>query len=40
MMKNGLFDYFVSTIGKIGRTVIEVAPLVIHNILDILRQDE
>lgn len=40
MMKNGLFDNFVSTVGKIGRTVIQVAPVIIHNILDILRQDE
>ncbi|EXL76694.1 hypothetical protein FOPG_08591 [Fusarium oxysporum f. sp. conglutinans race 2 54008] len=40
MMQNGLFDHFVSTVGKIGRTVIGVAPVVIQNILDNIRQEE
>ncbi|KAK2674901.1 Peptidase S1B [Fusarium oxysporum f. sp. vasinfectum] len=40
MMQNGLFDHLVSTVGKIGRTVIGVAPVVIQNILDNIRQEE
>ncbi|KAK2689393.1 hypothetical protein QWA68_011886 [Fusarium oxysporum] len=40
MMQNGLFDHFVSTVGKIGRTVIGVAPVVIQNILDNIRREE
>ncbi|SCO90323.1 uncharacterized protein FRV6_14451 [Fusarium oxysporum] len=40
MMQNGLFDHFVSTVGNIGRTVIGVAPVVIQNILDNIRQEE
>ncbi|KAF4499130.1 hypothetical protein FAGAP_4723 [Fusarium agapanthi] len=39
-MQNGLFDHFVSTVGKIGRTVIEVAPVVIQDILNNLKHDE
>ncbi|PNP76111.1 hypothetical protein FNYG_10669 [Fusarium nygamai] len=39
MMQNGLFDHFVATVGNIGRTVIAVAPVVVQNILNNLKQD-
>nr|RBQ89683.1 hypothetical protein FVER53263_13663 [Fusarium verticillioides] len=38
MMQNGLFDHFVGTVGNIGRTVIAVAPVVVQNILNGLKQ--
>ncbi|KAG9495747.1 hypothetical protein J7337_012305 [Fusarium musae] len=38
MMQNGLFDHFVGTVGNIGRTVIAVAPVVVQNILNDLKQ--
>ncbi|KAF5974706.1 glutamyl endopeptidase [Fusarium coicis] len=38
MMQNGLFDNFVGTVGNIGRTVIAVAPIVVQNILNDLKQ--
>ncbi|KAF5649355.1 glutamyl endopeptidase [Fusarium sp. NRRL 52700] len=39
-VQKGLFDQFVSTVGKIGRTVIEVAPVVTQNILNDIKQHE
>ncbi|KAF5576009.1 glutamyl endopeptidase [Fusarium pseudocircinatum] len=39
-MQKGLFDHFVATVGKIGRTVIEVAPIVTQDILNSLKHDE
>ncbi|KAF5681838.1 glutamyl endopeptidase [Fusarium denticulatum] len=38
MMQNGLFDHFVGTVGNIGRTAIAVAPVVVQNILNDLKQ--
>ncbi|RKK79473.1 hypothetical protein BFJ69_g4901 [Fusarium oxysporum] len=40
MMKNGLFDHFVGTVGKIGRTVIAIAPAITQNVLGTIKQDE
>ncbi|KAM0081305.1 hypothetical protein ACKRZS_006545 [Fusarium odoratissimum] len=40
MMQNGVFDHFVGTVGKIGKTVIGVAPVVFQNILESIRQEE
>ncbi|KAH7195411.1 ergosterol biosynthesis ERG4/ERG24 family-domain-containing protein [Fusarium oxysporum] len=37
---NGVFDHFVGTVGKIGKTVIGVAPVVVQNILESIRQEE
>ncbi|KAI1014416.1 hypothetical protein LB504_012129 [Fusarium proliferatum] len=40
MMQNGLFDHFVATVGNIGKTVLEVAPVVTQNIFNSIKQDE
>ncbi|KLP08933.1 uncharacterized protein Y057_15037 [Fusarium fujikuroi] len=40
IMQKGLFDHFVAMVGNIGRTVIEVAPVVVQNILNNLKQDQ
>ncbi|WKT51392.1 hypothetical protein QSH57_016362 [Fusarium oxysporum f. sp. vasinfectum] len=40
MMKNGLFDHFVGTVGKIGRTVIAIAPAITQSVLGTIKQDE
>lgn len=40
MMQNGVFDHFVGTVVKIGKTVIGVAPVVVQNILESIRQEE
>ncbi|KAF5710923.1 glutamyl endopeptidase [Fusarium mundagurra] len=40
MIQNGLFDCFVASVGRIGRTVIKIAPIVVQNILNDLGNHE